>query len=302
MTSPAEIISRALAVSPRESEFLDLPPVDGWSDADKRAAAQTLVEAAAKRGEWRAPYAIPSFLPPAESDAALRELLSARDLAVRHAAAATLASATPDELHRSLADQLVAGNGSVTTLHKVARLLLVKEGEANLRAWMVDTKDETARSAIIQTLWDARELGKLQHTWWAGWGLFYDRLKSPIPSIRRAAVLDLRARLEGRAPLAADPEGATQPPPELWALMQDVMNGKGAIDPAALAALAPEARTALLVFAAKEAEGFANPRGLEYVDAIDGAAHRDLFELLAKSPKPGLAEAAAGLLQKLDAN
>lgn len=303
MATPLETISALLATSPRDEEYLILPPEAAtWSEADKRSVARVLIDAATQRAERRAPYVLPLLLPPDERDAALRDLLFAKELAVRHAAATTLEHPTDAEIHRSLAAPLLAGNGSLPTLLKVARLLLVKEGEAALLDWMVETKDETARTAIVEAVWDARRLANLQHTWWAGWGLLYDRARSPIPSIQRAAVLELRARLQSAAPLVPDPEGATQPPPELWALMQDVMNGKGAIDPAALAALAPEARTALLVFAAKEAEGFSNPRGLEYVDAIDGAAHRDLFELLARSPKPELAAAAARLLQKLDAN
>lgn len=299
MPTPLETIAELLATNPHDDEFIILPAsADQWSEADKRAVAGVLVEAAQRQGESRAPYVLSRLLPRQEANAALRQLLHAKQLAVRHAAADSLDDATPAELQQSLGPGLVAGNGSLTALLKVARLLQRRQGDAELLRWMIETKDETARSAIVQALWDAHKLSRLQRTWWAGWGLFYDQLKSPIPSIRQPAITAFAARLQ--APLVPDVDGTSQPPPTLWARMEDVMKGTGAIDEAAVASLSDDERLALLVFAAEEAEGFDNPRGLEYVYALGGAKHRDLFERCARSRKAPLAATATRILAELD--
>jgi hypothetical protein len=298
MPTAIDTLLELLSSSPRDEEHLTLPPEAAeWSEADRRRAVALLVQEALERGEARAPYLIPVLAPGEEGVQALRLLLGARRLAVRLSAVESLDSWTDQEVVASLRAPLLAAEGSVVTLMKSARIFIRRQGGAAVARWLTETTVEGAQEALWRALWDELKLEALVKRRWAGWGLLYARLKSPLDSIRTDALAELSLRLQ--APLEADEVGPTAPPDALQALTQDVMEGQGPPDAARLAALDPALRLPLLLFAAVEVATFDHPRGLDYVVALSGATHRSFVERLSRSKKPAVAAAALRLLETL---
>jgi hypothetical protein len=154
---------------------------------------------------------------------------------------------------------------------------------------------------VLTVLWQAEGFNQVPQLWWRGLGLLWMRLTIPVQSFRTGADDAFRALLVEPRGLALTEDPDALPPVDLQRWVLDALDGRGPIDADGLRAIPLPLREALQVNLARFALSQRSPRCLEYVWLLDGAAHRDLFELAARSPHVRFAQAASELLARLDA-
>lgn len=299
MSAPVDLVTSLLATTPRELEVLDLGDSTTWSDTDRQQVAAQLVTAA-ERGDARAATALVGVLAPEPLGTVLSRLLAASQLSVRLAAGEALGRLVQRGVSDHIVPVLVSGLADDNQLERAARLMIAVGDLVPLRAATLSTGSERARTQMIKAQWKHHRFDTIPVVWWRGLGLLRWRLELPVPSLRREAIARFYELVDDRSIAIAPLEhpGASMPA-TLERAVSDARDGTGAIDTEALAAVEVEYTEALVVYAATKALDLSSSRCLEIVKALSGAAHRDLFELAAKSPHAAFASTATALLDQL---
>lgn len=299
MSRTLEDLRAALETTPREREHLQLW-TNGWSEAD-RAAARDLLLQAGRAGDHRVPATLSTVIAGEALRHALTDLLERAPERVRVETGWALRDVARIALEQALRDTVEGMRLDHHGLLRAIDLLLAQGAEPYLVSLLDGSPHEELRTILADRLWLAHGLANFPTTWWSGLGLLRRTLTLPLPSFRTPAIAALKRLLastpaiEGYAPVPA----ATPIPPALKTAMDDVERGQGAVPDPLLAALTDEERRAALVYAADVALHRSKPRGVTWVGAVAGPAHRDLLDWAAAHRSEPYARAGGDAIARL---